>query len=77
MTPKEKAYIIHILAEARVDEKCKIIINRNNMNASDRAKEDLEKIYGIKVTKTETLWSNPDKISTMKYQTYNTNKDKK
>ena len=39
--------------------------------------EDLEKIYGIKVTKTETLWSNPDKISTMKYQTYNTNKDKK
>ena len=45
MTPKEKAYIIHILAEARVDEKCKIIINRNNMNASDRAKADLEKIY--------------------------------
>lgn len=39
--------------------------------------EDLEKIYGIKVTKSETLWSNPDKISTMKYQTYNTNKDKK
>ena len=39
--------------------------------------EDLEKIYGIKVTKSKTLWSNPDKISTMKYQTFNTNKDKK
>ena len=45
MTPKEKAYIIGILAEARADEKCKIIINRNNINASDRAKADLEKIY--------------------------------
>lgn len=25
MTPKEKAYIIGILAEARADEKCRII----------------------------------------------------
>lgn len=38
---------------------------------------DLEEIYGIKVTKQTELWSNPYKISTMKYQAINTNKNKK
>ena len=39
--------------------------------------KDLEEVYGIHVKKQEELWSNPDKISTMKYQTYNTNKNKR
>ena len=38
---------------------------------------DLEEIYGIHVTKQTEIWSNPDKISTMKYQALNTNKNKK
>ena len=38
---------------------------------------DLEEVYGIKVTKQTEIWSNPDKISTMKYQAINTNKNKK
>lgn len=38
--------------------------------------DDLEEVYGIKVTKQTEIWSNPDKISTMKYQTFNTNKNK-
>ena len=38
---------------------------------------DLEEVYGIKVTKQTEIWSNPDKISTMKYQAFNTNKNKK
>lgn len=38
---------------------------------------DLEEVYGIKVTKQTEIWSNPDKISTMKYQAMNTNKSKK
>lgn len=37
---------------------------------------DLEEIYGIKVTNQTEIWSNPDKISTMKYQAMNTNKNK-
>lgn len=37
---------------------------------------DLEEVYGIKVTKQTEIWSNPDKISTMKYQAINTNKNK-
>ena len=38
---------------------------------------DLEEVYGIKVTKQTEIWSNPDKISTMKYQSINTNKNKR
>ena len=38
---------------------------------------DLEEVYGIKVTKQTEIWSNPNKISTMKYQTINTNKNKR
>jgi hypothetical protein len=38
--------------------------------------KDLEEVYGIHVTKTKEIWSNPDKISTMKYQSVNTNKNK-
>ena len=38
---------------------------------------DLEEVYGIHVTKQIEIWSNPDKISTMKYQAMNTNKNKK
>jgi len=30
--------------------------------------KDLEEVYGLKVTKREEIWSNPDKISTQKYQ---------
>ncbi len=37
---------------------------------------DLEDVYGIHVTKRTEIWSNPDKISTMKYQAINTNKNK-
>lgn len=39
--------------------------------------KDLEEVYGIHVTKSQEIWSNPDKISTMKYQTFNTNKNKR
>ncbi len=36
--------------------------------------QDLEEVYGIKVIKQTELWAgNPDKISTMKYQTINHN----
>ena len=38
---------------------------------------DLEEVYGIHVTKQTEIWSNPDKIATMKYQAINTNKNKK
>ena len=38
---------------------------------------DLEEVYGVKVTSRQTIWSNPDKISTMKYQSINTNKNKR
>lgn len=38
--------------------------------------KDLEDVYGIHITKTQEIWSNPDKISTMKYQAMNTNKNK-
>lgn len=37
----------------------------------------LEEVYGIHVTERQELWSNPDKISTMKYQAMNTNKNKR
>lgn len=37
---------------------------------------DLEEVYGIHITKSQEIWSNPDKISTMKYQAMNTNKNK-
>ena len=37
---------------------------------------DLEEVYGIHVTKQQEIWSNPDKISTMKYQAMNTNKNR-
>ena len=39
--------------------------------------KDLEEVYGIHVTKSQEIWSNPDKISTMKYQTFNTNKNRR
>ena len=35
---------------------------------------DLADIYDVKVLKKTEIWSNPDKISTMKYQTINKNK---
>ena len=38
---------------------------------------DLEEVYGIKVTGQTEIWSNPDKISTMKHRALNTNKNKK
>ncbi|MCH5156069.1 MAG: hypothetical protein J1F69_05620 [Clostridiales bacterium] len=38
---------------------------------------DLEEVYGIHITKQTEIWSNPDKIATMKYQATNTNKNKK
>ena len=37
---------------------------------------DLEEIYGMKITGRLELWKNPDKISSQKYQTINTNKNK-
>jgi hypothetical protein len=37
---------------------------------------DLEDIYGMKITGRVELWKNPDKLSSQKYQTYNTNKGK-
>lgn len=36
----------------------------------------LEEVYGMHITSKEEIWSNPDKISTMKYQALNTNKNK-
>lgn len=38
---------------------------------------DLEEVYGLHVTKTQEIWSNPDKISSMKYQTVKTNTNKR
>lgn len=37
---------------------------------------DLEEIYGMKITGRVELWKNPDKLSSQKYQTYNINKGK-
>lgn len=37
---------------------------------------DLEEVYGIHVTAQKEIWSNPDKLSTMKYQAMNTNKSR-
>ncbi len=39
--------------------------------------KDLEDVYGIHITKSQEIWSNPNKISTMKYQAMNTNKNKR
>lgn len=40
--------------------------------------KDLEEVYGIKVLKQTELWSgNPDKISSMKYQTINHNSNRR
>ncbi len=39
--------------------------------------DDLENVYGIKVLHEDVQWSNPDKISTQKYQYANVNKNKK
>ena len=36
----------------------------------------LEEVYGIRVTDRQEMWSNPDKISTMKYQAMNTKTNK-
>jgi len=38
---------------------------------------DLENVYGIKVLHEDVQWSNPDKISTQKYQYANVNKNKR
>ena len=37
----------------------------------------LEEVYGFHVTERQEIWSNPDKISTMKYQAMNTNKNRR
>lgn len=37
--------------------------------------KDLDEIYGIKIKKSQTIWSNPDKISTQKYQSFKENKN--
>ena len=37
---------------------------------------DLKEIYGMKIEKETEIWSNPDKNSTMKYQTINYNKNR-
>ena len=39
--------------------------------------EDLEEVYGVRITSSEVTWSNPDKNSTMKYNAMNTNKNKR
>lgn len=39
--------------------------------------DELEEVYGIKVLKQTEIWSNPDKNSTMKYQTIDYNKNKR
>lgn len=36
----------------------------------------LEEVYGMHIKETREIWSNPDKISTMKYQAMNTNKNR-
>ena len=36
----------------------------------------LEEVYGMKITDRQEIWSNPDKISNMKYQAMNVNKNK-
>lgn len=38
--------------------------------------QDLEEVYGFHVTKQTEIWSNPDKITSMKYQAIKTNKNK-
>jgi len=38
---------------------------------------DLENIYGIKITGKQDIWSNPDKLASQKYQTYDTKNGKK
>lgn len=36
----------------------------------------LEEVYGMHITERQEIWSNPDKISTMRYQAMSTNKNK-
>ncbi len=36
--------------------------------------EDLETVYGMKMTERDVIWENPDKISTMRYQSQKTGK---
>lgn len=36
----------------------------------------LEEVYGMHIVSKQEIWSNPDKISTMKYQVMNSNKNK-
>lgn len=38
--------------------------------------DDLEDVYGMKITSRLELWKNPDKLSSQKYQAINTNKGK-
>lgn len=38
--------------------------------------KDLEEVYGLRVIKQQEIWSNPDKISTMKYNAVKTNKSR-
>lgn len=39
--------------------------------------KDLEEVYGVHIKKQTEIWSNPDKISSMKYQTYRTDRNGK
>lgn len=39
--------------------------------------KDLEEVYGFQITGRVDIWSNPDKLSSQKYQALNTNKGKK
>ena len=39
--------------------------------------DDLEEVYGMHITKAQEIWSNPDKISTMKYHAVKTNSNKR
>lgn len=38
--------------------------------------KDLEEVYGVEIVKQTEIWSNPDKLSTMKHQTLNINRNK-
>jgi len=38
--------------------------------------KDLEEVYGLKITGKTEIWSNPDKLTSKKYQAINTNKGK-
>lgn len=38
---------------------------------------DLEEVYGMHIVSQQEVWSNPDRDATMKYQIFNTNKNKR